>query len=90
MECTQIQEDRSSPYAVLRTGIEYSSQDGCNDIRWTLHMKNGDTIHMSHRFTVREKPILIYRPEDTLLNTAEELQTLLDEITDIGDLFHGD
>lgn len=82
MECTQIQEDRSSPYAVLRTGIEFDLQDGCNNIRWTLHMKNGDVIHMSHRFTVREKPILIYRPEDTPLNTAEELQTLLDEITD--------
>ncbi len=82
MRCTQPEEDRSSPYVVLGSAIDYEPGDGSNDICWTLTMKNGDTIRMSQRLTIGETPVLTYRPEDTPLETAEELQALLDEIAE--------
>ena len=85
MDCGTVEEDHSSPYAVLRTEIGYRPGDGENDIRWMLRMRNGDTIRMTHRFTAGERPVLVYRPEDTPLETAEELQALLDEIAETVD-----
>ena len=85
MDCGTVEEDHSSPYAILGTEIGYRPGDGENDIRWTLTMRNGDTIRMSHRFTAGERPVLVYRPEDTPLETAEELQALLDEIAETVD-----
>ena len=82
MRCTQPEEDRSSPYVVLGSAIDYEPGDGSNDICWTLTMKNGDVIRMSQRLTIGETPVLTYRPEDTPLETAEELQALLDEIAE--------
>lgn len=85
MDCGTVEEDRSSPYAILGAEIGYRPGDGENDIRWTLTMRNGDTIRMTHRFTAGERPVLVYRPENTPLETAEELQALLDEIAETVD-----
>lgn len=61
---------------------EMQATDACrdNDIRWTLRMKNGDTVTVQQRISYRLKKEVEYHWEDIPMSTAEQLQTLLDDI----------
>lgn len=61
---------------------EMQGTDACrdNDIRWTLRMKNGDEVTLQQRISYRRKAEVEYHWEDTPMSTAEQLQTLLDDI----------
>lgn len=72
--------DEDFPAAAL---ISYLFPDwlaGDNDVIWTFHMKNGDTIELRHRLNVEVTQQREYRSDTYAMSTAAELQALLDEI----------
>ena len=68
------------PLAAMEADLMYTADAGVNDIVWTLHMKNGDTIILYQTYTVIRLLTTVYTPEDTPMNTTEDLQELLEQI----------
>ncbi|MGN0563508.1 MAG: zinc-ribbon domain-containing protein [Candidatus Heritagella sp.] len=66
--------------AARESDITYSGESGTNELLWTLHMKNGDTIHLKQTFEVIPLIHQVYTSEDTDLDTIEELTALLERI----------
>lgn len=62
--------------------ITYSGASGTNDLHWTLQMKNGDTIRLKQTFEVIPLIHQVYTPEDTPLDTMEDLTALLARINE--------
>lgn len=72
-------------YAATTDAMLYQEMQGTdtcrdNDILWTLRMKNGDEVTLQQRISYRLQTEVEYHWEDTPMNTAEQLQTLLDDI----------
>lgn len=53
-----------------------------NEVEWTLYMKNGDVLHLSMTVEFEEQQALRITPEDSPLETAQELQALLDRLAE--------
>lgn len=53
-----------------------------NEVVWTLHMKNGDVLHLTMTVEFEEQQALRITPEDAPLETAQELQALLDRLAE--------
>lgn len=53
-----------------------------NEVEWTLYMKNGDVLHLSMTVEFEEQQALRITPEDAPLETAQELQALLDRLAE--------
>ena len=72
-----------APEAALVSSIHYYSGSGQGTFQWTIEMKNGDLIHLYQ--AMEAHPLAVYRftPEDTPLNTVEEVQALLDSLNEI-------
>lgn len=51
-----------------------------NEVVWTLRMKSGDVLHLTMTVEFEEQQALRITPEDAPLDTAEQLQALLDDI----------
>ncbi len=66
--------------SVLAANVFFDTECGTNDIIWTLNMKNGDVIKISHALIIHEQPTASYYPSDAPMDTIEELQSLLDKI----------
>ena len=66
--------------AARESDITYSGESGTNQLVWTLSMKNGDTIRLKQTFEVIPLIHQIYTPEDTPLDTMEDLKALLERI----------
>lgn len=77
--------NESFPYAALVSDIIYTSECGTNEILWTLNMENGDQILLKQSIHVTVKEGITYYPEDVPMNTAEELQALIDQIEEEDD-----
>ena len=77
MDCTAPKYDPSFPYAALTSHIDYWAGCGTNDILWTLNLKSGETLQLSQTITVREQKLVAFRPEDTPMDTLEDLQALM-------------
>ena len=71
------------PEAALVSSIHFYSGSGQGTLQWTVELKNGDVIRLYQ--AMEAKPLKVYRftPEDTPLNTAEEVQALLDSLNEI-------
>ena len=80
MDFTEPVHNESFPNAAYVSDINFFSDNGTNDIRWTLIMKNGDTLSLSTRLTIEEKAVATYSAEDTPMETTEELTALLAKI----------
>lgn len=50
------------------------------EIRWTLNMKNGDTILLRHKLVIEPVDVVDYTPADYDMDTIEDLQALVDQI----------
>lgn len=72
-----------APEAALVSSIHFYSGSGQGTLQWTVEMKNRDLIRLYQ--AMEAKPLKVYRftPEDTPLNTAEEVQALLDSLNEI-------
>lgn len=68
--------------AARESDITYSGASGTNDLHWTLQMKNGDTIRLKQTFEVIPLIHQVYTPEDTPLDTMEDLTALLARINE--------
>lgn len=78
--CTIYEESDSYNDAGALLAHEHTVTSTCtyNDIIWTLYMKNGDEITLRQVIECSEKPQKTISWEDTPLNTAAELQAVLD------------
>lgn len=68
--------------AARESDITYSGESGTNELTWTLKMKNGDTIRLKQTFEVIPLVHQVYTPEDTALDTIEDLTALLSRINE--------
>lgn len=68
--------------AARESDITYSGESGTNELTWTLKMKNGDTIRLKQTFVVIPLIHQVYTPEDTALDTMEDLTALLARINE--------
>ena len=68
--------------AARESDITYSGESGTNELTWTLKMKNGDTIRLKQTFAVIPQIHQVYTPEDTALDTMEDLTALLSRINE--------
>ena len=71
----------ASTDAMLYQEMTGTSACGDNEILWTLQMKNGDVVTVKQGVTFGAKTVVEYHWENTPMNTAAELQALLDNIT---------
>lgn len=53
-----------------------------NEVVWTLYMKNGDEIQLTMTVEFEEQTTLYFGQQDTPLETAQELQALLDRLAE--------
>lgn len=60
--------------------IYYTGESGTNELRWTITMKNGDVIRLKQIYEVIPLVHQVYTPEDTPLDTIEDLEALLKRI----------
>lgn len=51
-----------------------------NEVVWTLRMKNGDVLTLTQTIELLPQEVRTYSTADTPLDTAEQLQALLDDI----------
>ena len=71
----------STTDAMLYQELTGTSACADNEIVWTLRMKNGDVVTVKQGVTYSAKTTVEYHWEETPMNTAAELQALLDDIT---------
>ncbi len=60
--------------------LSYTDRSGSMELRWTLTMRNGDTICLHQRMELGEIPTRHFYPEDAPMDTMEDLQALVDEV----------
>lgn len=53
-----------------------------NEVVWTLYMKNGDEIQLTMTVEYEEQTTLYFGQQDAPLDTAQELQALLDRLAE--------
>ena len=68
------------PDAARVAHVNYSGDCGTNEIRWTIRMKNGDTIILKQTLSVTLLATVEYSPENAQMDTLEELKALLKQI----------
>ena len=74
--------DRNYPHALLVSTVTYTAACGTNEIVWTLEMKNGDTLRLTHRIEVTALTSGEYHYETTPMETDAQLQALLARIAE--------
>ena len=75
------EETPESP-ALLYRRLRADSTCTHNEVVWTLYMKSGDVLHLTMTVEFEEQQALRITPEDTPLDTAQELQALLDRLAE--------
>lgn len=61
--------------------LDFTGQSrGEAELRWTLRMKNGDTILLRHKLVIQPVEVVDYTPENCDMDTIEDLQALVDQI----------
>lgn len=53
-----------------------------NEVVWTLRMKSGDVLHLTMTVEFEEQTTLYFGQQDAPLDTAQELQALLDRLAE--------
>lgn len=60
--------------------LYYTGESGTQELRWTITMKNGDVIRLKQTYEVIPLMHQVYTPQDTPLDTIEDLKALLERI----------
>lgn len=71
------------PEAALVSSIHFYAGSGRGTLRWTVEMKNGDVIRLCQTMEAQIMERYLFTPEDTPLNTVEEVQALLDSLEEL-------
>lgn len=69
-----------APETAYASILTYTDRSGDLELRWTIRMKNGDTIRLYQRMDLGVVPTRHFYPEDVPMDTMEDLQALVDEI----------
>ena len=80
MTCSQPAYNPGVPECPLISLIDYTGKSGTAELVWTFQMKNGDTIYLRQTYEIIPIPVYDYYPEEYPMDTAEELQALIDSI----------
>ncbi len=80
LNCTEAAYDANYSPSARAARIMYTGTSGTNQIRWTLNMKNGDTIYLYQKIEITPLDTVLYTPENTPLATMEDLKVLLETI----------
>jgi len=80
MLCSLPAPDSDFPSAALVSHISYNGQCLLNELRWTILMENGDTIHLTHQINAQELQEISYDYLETPMQTLDELNQLLNTI----------
>ncbi len=79
--CSEPAYNPGAPECPLLSLIDFTGESGTAELVWTFQMKNGDTITLRQTYEVTPIPVYDYYPEDHPMDTAEELQALIDSIS---------
>lgn len=69
-----------APEAAGVSILTYTDRSGGMELRWTITMRNGDTIRLYQRMELGVVPTRHFYPEDVPMDTMEDLQALVDEV----------
>ena len=83
--CSQPAYNPGAPECPLISLIDFTGESGMAELVWTFSMKNGDTITLRQTYEVTPIPVYDYYPEDHPMDTAEELQALIDSISGLAE-----
>ncbi len=81
MVCSRPEYRDFSPEAAMVSLLDYTGRSGPAELVWTLNMKNGDTIKLRQKIKIDPIETYDYHYEDYPMDTVEQLQTLVDQIT---------
>ena len=79
--CSEPAYNPGAPECPLLSLIDFTGASGTAELVWTFAMKNGDTITLRQTYEVTPIPVYDYYPEEHPMDTAEELQALIDSIS---------
>ena len=79
--CSEPAYNPGAPECPLVSLIDFTGESGTAELVWTFQMKNGDTITLRQTYEVTPIPVYDYYPEEYPMDTAEELQALIDSIS---------
>ena len=71
------------PEAALVSSIHFHAGSGKGTLRWTVEMKNGDVIRLCQTMESQVMERYLFTPENTPLDTVEEVQALLDSLEEL-------
>ena len=69
-----------APDASLVASIHFNAWSGEGEMVWEIEMKNGDLLRLHQTFIAQPYQILRFTPEDTPMDTVEQLLTLVDSL----------
>ena len=78
--CSEPAYNPGAPECPLISLIDFTGESGTAELVWTFSMKNGDTLTLRQTYEVTPIPVYDYYPEEHPMDTAEELQALIDSI----------
>ena len=82
LDCTVPEEERDYvAEAALVAYIDFVGREGTSELVWAFRMKNGDTIRLSTNVKVEVIKTYRYYPEDVPMETVEDLQALVEQIS---------
>ena len=81
MTCTPPESRDFAPEAARVTLVDFTSRSEPAELVWTLHMQNGDTIRLRQKIVPVPIQTCDFYPEDYPMETAEQLQALVDQVT---------
>ena len=77
---TEPAADPVFPDAARVAHVNFGGDYGTNEIRWTIRMKNGDTIILKQTLSVTLLETVEYSPENAQMDTLDDLKALLKQI----------
>ena len=66
--------------ALFESDVYFTGSSGTNELRWTLTMKNGDTVRLSQVLDIVPLVRQSFTAEDAAMETVEDLNALLERI----------
>lgn len=79
--CSEPAPHDAMPDAALVTLNDFTAESGDTEQVWTIRMKNGDTICLRVAIYITPIPAYHYYPGDAPMETTEQLQALVDEVS---------
>ena len=81
MVCSQPEYRDFSPEAAQVSLVDFTGRSAPAELVWTIRMENGDTIRLRQKIAVEQIRTYDYGPENYPMSTMEDLQALVDRIS---------